>query len=715
MTKKSLVIVESPSKSKTIKKYLGKDYDVVASMGHVIDLPKSKLGVDVDDDFKPSYITMKGKAKIIKEIKDKAKKADNIYLATDPDREGEAIAWHLKNALDIDDKEKCRITFNEITKTAVTDAVKKARVLDMDLINAQQARRILDRIVGYKLSPLLWKKIKKGLSAGRVQSVALRIIIDRENEIKSFIPKEYWTLIALLRQSKTEKAVIARFYGDGKKKIELTNGEQVKEIVNKIDKKDFKVIDIKKSERKRNPSPPFTTSTLQQEASRKIGYTIKKTMMLAQSLYEAGYITYMRTDSTRLSSEALGMAKGYISSVYGENYYQYRVFKQKKDAQDAHEAIRPSNASNSFDEIKADTSSDAVKLYKLILNRFLASQMAQAVYDSTTVTFDVESYIFKANGLEVKFDGFMVLYSEGKDDKQKREDEIDEEDDTDRILPPMVVGEMIKQEKLDFKQKFTEPPSRYTEASLVKVLEEKGIGRPSTYAPTISTILDRNYIEKDAKYLVPTNLGDIVNTMMLQNFENIVDITFTADMENKLDEVAEGKQDYIKMLKDFYFPFIKHLEEVEETIEHVKIQDEVTEVICELCGSNMVIKQGRFGKFLACPKYPECKNTKPIVQEIDVPCPKCGSKILLKKSKKGRKFFVCENSPETCDYISWNKPSKNKAENEGEEANIEKVVKRKTTTTKKATSKVATKTTKPASKAKKATTKKTTTKKKDSK
>lgn len=715
MAKKSLVIVESPSKSKTIKKYLGKDYDVVASMGHVIDLPKSKLGVDVDDDFKPSYITMKGKAKIIKEIKDKAKKADNIYLATDPDREGEAIAWHLKNALDIDDKEKCRITFNEITKTAVIDAVKKARVLDMDLINAQQARRILDRIVGYKLSPLLWKKIKKGLSAGRVQSVALRIIIDRENEIKSFIPKEYWTLIALLRQSKTEKAVIARFYGDGKKKIELTNGEQVKEIVNKIDKKDFKVIDIKKSERKRNPSPPFTTSTLQQEASRKIGYTIKKTMMLAQSLYEAGYITYMRTDSTRLSSEALGMAKGYISSVYGENYYQYRVFKQKKDAQDAHEAIRPSNASNSFDEIKADTSSDAVKLYKLILNRFLASQMAQAVYDSTTVTFDVESYIFKANGLEVKFDGFMVLYSEGKDDKQKREDEIDEEDDTDRILPPMVVGEMIKQEKLDFKQKFTEPPSRYTEASLVKVLEEKGIGRPSTYAPTISTILDRNYIEKDAKYLVPTNLGDIVNTMMLQNFENIVDITFTADMENKLDEVAEGKQDYIKMLKDFYFPFIKHLEEVEETIEHVKIQDEVTEVICELCGSNMVIKQGRFGKFLACPKYPECKNTKPIVQEIDVPCPKCGSKILLKKSKKGRKFFVCENSPETCDYISWNKPSKNKAENEGEEANIEKVVKRKTTTTKKATSKVATKTTKPASKVKKTTAKKTTTKKKDNK
>lgn len=658
MASKNLVIVESPSKSKTIKKYLGNTYEVVASMGHVIDLPKSKFGVDVEDNFKPSYITMKGKATVIKDIKAKAKKADKVYLATDPDREGEAIAWHLKNVLDIDQDKKCRITFNEITKTAVTDAVKNARKIDMDLVNAQQARRILDRIVGYKLSPLLWKKIKKGLSAGRVQSVAVKIIMDKENEIRNFVSEEYWTLSATLQKLKEKRKILAKFYGLSGKKIELKEEKQVMEIVNKIINKDFKVTDIKKTEKKRNPSPPFITSTMQQEASRKLGFTIKKTMMLAQNLYEAGYITYMRTDSTRLSAEAHGMAKAHVINTYGEEYYQYREYKSKKDIQDAHEAIRPTHANTSMEEIKSETSADALKLYKLVLNRFLASQMSQAVYDATTVTLDVEGYTFKANGFEVKFSGFMVLYTEGKDDNEKREDDEETDEESDNILPIMNVGEMLKQLSLDYKQKFTEPPARYTEASLVKVLEEKGIGRPSTYAPTISTIIDRLYIEKEGKYLIPTNLGEIVNEMMVNNFKDIVDLEFTAEMEELLDNVAEGKSDYIKMLKEFYFPFVSHIEEVEKTVEHVKIEDEVTDVKCELCGSNMVIKQGRFGKFLACPKYPECKNTKAIVEEINVPCPKCGAKVLVKKTKKKRKFYVCENSPKTCDYISWTKPSK---------------------------------------------------------
>ena len=646
----NLVIVESPSKAVTIKKYLGKDYDVIASQGHIIDLPSSKFGVDVENDFKAEYISMRGKAKIIKEIKDKAKKADKVYLATDPDREGEAIAWHLKNTLKISDKEKCRIEFNEITKDAVKNAIGRARTVDQDLVNAQQARRILDRIVGYKISPVLWKKVKKGLSAGRVQSVAMRIIMDREREIKNFVSEEYWLLEAELLKDKEK--ILSKFYGDKNGKIELKNEIQVNQILRKIDKKEYKVEDVKKSEKKRNPAPPFTTSTLQQDASRKFGFSVKKTMMVAQKLYEAGYITYMRTDSTRISDEARQMAKTYIEEKYGKNYYENRYFKTKKEAQDAHEAIRPSNLTKA-NEVYENCTKDEQKLYTLILNRFLASQMQTAIYDTTKVTINVEDYIFVANGSVIKFDGFMVLYIESTDDEQKEDSDI---------LPDLSVGDILKQHKLTPSQKFTEPPARYTEASLVKTLEEKGIGRPSTYAPTISTLLDRMYIEKQAKALVPTELGEIVDDLMEKNFQDIVNISFTANMEENLDLVAENKVDYIKMLKEFYVPFIKNLEEVSDKIEKVKIPEQETDIKCELCGKNMVIKQGRFGKFLACPGYPECKNAKPIVEEIDIPCPKCGGKILVKKTKTRRTFYVCENNKNTedskCDYISWNKPKK---------------------------------------------------------
>lgn len=652
----NLVIVESPSKAKTIKKYLGKNYEVIASQGHIIDLPSSKLGVDVDNDFKPSYITMKGKAKIIKEIKDKAKKADKVYLATDPDREGEAIAWHLRNMLKIDEREKCRIEFNEITKDAVKKAINSPRTIDENLVNAQQGRRILDRIVGYKISPVLWKKVKKGLSAGRVQSVAMRIIMDREREIRKFKKQEYWTLEAKLLKGKEE--ILSKFYGNTKGKIELKNEEQVDEILKNIDKKEYKVVDIKVGEKKRNPAPPFTTSSLQQDASRKFGFSVKKTMMIAQRLYESGYITYMRTDSTRISNEARDMAKEYIVKKYGAKYYENRFYKTKKDAQDAHEAIRPSDLSKSS-EVYESFPKDEQKLYTLILNRFLASQMSTAIYDTKKITINVNDYIFITNGSQVKFDGFMVLYIESTDEASS--------DDDIGILPDIEINDILKQKKLISEQKFTEPPARYTEASLVKTLEEKGIGRPSTYAPTISTLLDRVYIEKDKKYLVPTQLGEIVDDLMEKNFCNIVDISFTANMEQNLDLVSENKIDYIKMLKEFYNPFIKNLEEVQDKIEKVKIPEQETDVKCELCGRNMVIKQGRFGKFLACPGYPECKNAKPLVESIDVPCPNCGGKVLIKKTKNRRNFYVCENNTNKedskCDYISWNKPKKEKNEN----------------------------------------------------
>lgn len=677
-----LVIVESPSKAKTIKKYLGDDYDVIASQGHIIDLPSSKFGVDLENNFKPEYKTMKGKAKIVKDIKEKAKNKEKIYLATDPDREGEAIAWHLKNVLNIDDSDKCRITFNEITKTAVKSAVEHPRKVDNNLVDAQQARRVLDRIVGYKLSPLLWKKIKKGLSAGRVQSVALKIIIDRERQIRDFKPEEYWLLTAKLQNKKD--IVLAKFYGDTKKKIELKTKEQVDEIIKIIDKKEYKVIDVKKSERKKNPPPPFTTSSLQQEASRKLGFSVKKTMMVAQKLYEAGYITYMRTDSTRLSDDAKKMAKEYIVSNFGKNYYLDRVFKTKETAQDAHEAIRPSR----LDIQASEFDGDEKKLYTLILNRFLASQMSVAVYDTTKIVIQVENYIFHVNGSVIKFDGFMKLYIEGKDDTKVNDEEIE------GMLPELKVGETLKQIELNKEQKFTEPPSRYTEASLVKAMEEKAIGRPSTYAPTISTLLDRVYIEKDKKFLVPTNLGEVVNDMLEEYFKEIVDVAFTAEMENKLDMVAENKENYVQMLREFYDPFITNLNDVEDKIQKVKLPEEVTDIKCELCGRNMVIKQGRFGKFLACPGYPECKNAKPIVQECNVPCPKCGGKVLIKKTKTKKNFYVCENNTNSedskCDYISWNKPTADgKEEVKPKRKVTKKKVVAKKSTTKKTTKKAS--------------------------
>ena len=651
MTK--LVIVESPSKAKTIKKYLGKDFEVIASQGHIIDLPASKMGVDLDNDFKPEYKTMKGKAKIIKEIKDMAKNADVIYLATDPDREGEAIAWHLKNLLNINDDEKCRIEFNEITKNAVKKAVEKPRKINQDLVDAQQARRILDRIVGYKLSPLLWKKVKKGTSAGRVQSVALKLIVDKEREIRSFIPEDYYLMYAKLQRA--DDIVLAKFYGDINGKIELKDKKQVDSIIKKIDNKEYKIIDIKKSERRKNPPFPFTTSSMQQEASRKLGFGVKKTMMVAQRLYEAGYITYMRTDSIRLSDDARKMAKEYINEKFGSKYYLEREFKAKGNAQDAHEAIRPTHLDATITMGK-----DEEKLYNLILNRFLASQMAIAIYDTTKIRVNVEDYIFHINGSVIKFDGFMKLYIEGKDDKVKTKEEAEDDDDEIKVLPEFKIGEILKQKELKADKKTTEPPARYTEASLVKIMEEKGVGRPSTYAPTISTIEERYYIEKEGRYLKPTQLGEIVNKLLEDNFKDIVDVKFTAGMENKLDDIADSKENYVEMLKDFYKPFNENLLKVQDKIEKVKIPEEETDVICEKCGRKMVIKQGRFGKFLACPGYPECQNIKPYVESIDIPCPECGGKVLIKRTKTRRPFYVCENNTNSedskCHYISWTKP-----------------------------------------------------------
>ena len=653
-----LVIVESPSKAKTIKKYLGGDYEVIASQGHIVDLPANKLAVDVDNDFKPEYKTMPDKAKLIKDIKEQAKGKDVVYLATDPDREGEAIAWHLKNLLKIKDNDKCRIEFNEITKNAVKKAVDSPRVVNQSLVDAQQARRILDRIVGYKLSPLLWKKVKKGTSAGRVQSVALKIIIDKEREIQAFVPEDYFVMIAKLAKGKD--IVTAKFYGDKNGKIELKDEKIVNSIIKKIDGKDYEVTDVKKSERRKNPPAPFTTSSLQQEASRKLGFGVKKTMMVAQRLYEHGFITYMRTDSTRLSEDAKKMAKTYITSAFGKNYYLDREFKTSETAQDAHEAIRPTH----LDE-EVDLSGDDLKLYTLILNRFLASQMSVAVYDTTRIRVEVEDYVFYINGSTIKFDGFMKLYIEGKDEKRKRKDADDDEDsDEENVLPEINVGDILKQKELKADKKTTEPPARYTEASLVKAMEENGVGRPSTYAPTISTIEDRLYIEKEGKYLVPTDLGMVVNKLLEDNFKDIVDVKFTADMEHKLDEVAENKIDYVQMLKDFYGPFITNLNNVQDKIEKVKVPEQESDVVCEKCGRTMVIKHGKFGKFLACPGFPECSNIKPYNESIDVPCPDCGGKVIIKHTKTRRPFYVCENNTNTedskCHYISWSKPKAKK-------------------------------------------------------
>ena len=687
-----LIIVESPAKANTITKFIGGSVKVMASMGHIRDLPKSKLAVDVDNDFEPQYINIRGKAPLIKSLKKEANAAKTVYLATDPDREGEAIAWHLAYILGISPESLCRVTFNEITKNAVQESIKHPRTIDKNLFDAQQARRVLDRIVGYKISPVLWKKVKKGLSAGRVQSVVVKLIVDRENEIESFIPEEYWNIYANLLSEGAKKAFEARLFSKNDQKIELKNKEQVDKILKDLEKSKFIVNDIKKSQKKKNPAPPFTTSTMGQEASRKLGFTLKKTMSVAQGLYEGvkvpekgvvGLITYMRTDSTRISEEARSASKQYIEDTYGKAYYENRYFKTKEGAQDAHEAIRPTYVDLTPEKLKDALSNDQYKLYNLIYNRFIASQMSSAEYDTIAVTINAGDYNFKANGQSIKFKGFMKLYVETKDEDHGEDDEL--------ILPSLELNQELKNEKIDTKQSFTEPPARYTEASIVKVLEEKGIGRPSTYAPTISTILERRYIEKDKKQLVPTELGKIVNNLLIENFSDVINVEFTAKIEEEFDAIAEGKENWKKAIEEFYGPFEKEVERVEKELEHVELVDEVSDVQCEKCGRMMVYKYGRYGKFLACPGFPECRNAKPIIETIDVPCPVCGGVVQVKKSKRGRKFFVCENNPESCQYISWNKPKvgeKWEPKNEEKvENNVEKKTKKKATTKKKSTTK----------------------------
>lgn len=692
-----LIIVESPAKANTIKKFLGANTKVLASMGHIRDLPKSKLGVDIEHDFEPEYINIRGKGDLIKSLKKEAKGADIVYLATDPDREGEAIAWHLAKILEIPEDSVCRVTFNEITKEAVKESIKQPRKIDMNLTDAQQARRVLDRIVGYKISPLLWKKVKPGLSAGRVQSVAVKLIVDRENEIRNFIPEEYWNIYATLLDEKSKQDFVAKFYGKNDKKVELHKKEEVDEILANIKNGKYIVTNIKNGEKKRTPAPPFTTSTMQQEASRKIGFTIKKTMSVAQGLYEGvripekgsvGLITYMRTDSTRISEEARAVAKEVITQTYGANYYENRYYRQNKDAQDAHEGIRPTYIHITPDSIKDSLTADQYKLYKLIYNRFIASQMTAAVYDTISVDIDVNEYKFKASGQNLKFKGFMTLYVEGNDSKE------DEEESTN--IPKLELNQEVKKEKLDAKQSFTEPPARYTEASLVKELETKGIGRPSTYSPIITTIIERRYIEKDKKQLVPTQLGEVVNTLLTENFTDIIDVTFTARVEDEFDEVAEGKEEWKQILREFYPPFEKELEKVDKELEHVKLEDEVSDVKCDKCGRMMVIKMSRYGKFLACPGYPECKNVKPFVVTIDVPCPVCGGQVQVRKTKRGKNYYICENNKnteESCKFISWDKPKVGEPWNP--EAEKEKAPKRTTrrkkTTTKKTAKKSTTK------------------------
>ena len=652
-----LIIVESPAKANTIKRFLGGNTKVVASMGHIRDLPKSKMGVDIEHDFEPEYINIRGKGDLIKALKKDAKEAKQIYLATDPDREGEAIAWHLAHILGIPEDSVCRVTFNEITKETVKESMKKPRKIDMNLTNAQQARRVLDRIVGYKISPLLWKKVKPGLSAGRVQSVAVKLIVDRENEIRNFVPEEYWNIYATLLDEKSKKEFEAKFYGKDGKKIDLHKKEEVDEILANIENGKYIVTNVKLGEKKRTPAPPFTTSTMQQEASRKLGFSLKKTMSVAQGLYEGvkipekgtvGLITYMRTDSTRISEEARAAAKEEITKIYGNAYYENRYYKKSSEAQDAHEAIRPTYINISPESIRTSLTLDQYRLYKLIYNRFLASQMSSAVFDTINVDIDVNKYNFKASGQNLKFKGFMVLYVEGNDSN--------ENDDENVMLPMLEAGQEVKKKKLNPKQSFTEPPARYTEASLVKELEAKGIGRPSTYSPIITTIIERRYVEKDKKQLVPTELGEVVNKLLIENFSDVVNVEFTAKVENEFDDVASGKEEWKQVLRDFYPQFEQEVEKVDKELEHVKLEDEVTDVKCEKCGRNMVVKIGRYGKFLACPGYPECKNVKPFVVTIDVPCPVCGGKVQIRKSKRGKSYYICENNPKSCNYISWNKP-----------------------------------------------------------
>ena len=654
---KYLVIVESPAKVKTIKKFLGKNYEVAASNGHVRDLPKSQLGFDVENDFEPKYITIRGKGDILANLRKEVKKAEKVYLATDPDREGEAISWHLASALKLGDKDAKRITFNEITKNAVKASLKNPREIDMNLVDAQQARRVLDRMVGYKISPVLWAKVKRGLSAGRVQSVALRIICDREEEINAFIPEEYWTIDVTLNVKGEKKPLVAKFYGDENGKIQIHNQSELDAILKEIESCEYKVLEVKKGERTKKPPLPFRTSTLQQEASKHLNFSTQKTMRLAQQLYEGvdikgsgtvGLITYLRTDSTRVSEEAEAAASEYISANYGADYVGGSVDTKKNTAkiQDAHEAIRPTDLNRSPAIVKDSLSRDLFRLYQLIWNRFAASCMTPAVYETTSVTIGAGKYRFHVSASKVKFDGFMSVYS------------LDEEK-SDRVFLSKSLDETseLTEEEIEPKQHFTQPPAHFTEASLVKTLEELGIGRPSTYAPTITTILGRRYIVKENKNLYVSELGEVVNNIMKEAFPEIVDERFTANMESLLDKVEEGTVDWKMIIRNFYPDLDAAVKAAEAELEKVKIEDEVTDVVCEQCGRHMVIKYGPHGRFLACPGFPECRNTKPYFEKIGVACPKCGKDIVLKKTKKGRKYYGCENNPD-CDFMSWQKPSK---------------------------------------------------------
>lgn len=653
----SLVIVESPAKAKTIGKFLGKNYKVVASMGHVRDLPKSKLGVNIENNYEPNYITIRGKGKIIDELKREAKKSNKIFLATDPDREGEAISWHLAYILGLNDEDNIRVEFHEITKTAVNDAIKHPRKIKKTLVDAQQARRILDRLVGYEISPILWKKVKWGLSAGRVQSVAVRLICDKENDIRKFKEKEYWSITAFFRHG--NKNFSANLINYKNKKINIDNEEQAKLISEELKNNEFIVESLKKQEKRKSPYAPFTTSTLQQEAYKKLNFTTKKTMSIAQQLYEGidlknggavGLITYMRTDSVRLSNEAMEAAKEYIKDSFGTGYIPNKphIYKSKNNAQDAHEAIRPTVAGRNPNDIKDSLTNDQYKLYKLIWSRFIGSQMADAVYDTVSVGIKSGDYGLRTNGSRLKFAGFLSVYK------------IDEEEENDG-MPDVKVGEELKLKELQPKQHFTQPPSRYTEATLVKALEEYGIGRPSTYAPIISTITDRGYVEREKKALKPTELGEIVTELLKEYFKDIVDVEFTAGMENKLDMIEEGNENWVKVVDEFYTPLNEDIKVAEEKIGKISIEEPVeeTDIKCEKCGRNMVIKKGRYGKFLACPGYPECKNAKPLLEEINVDCPLCGGKVVVRRSKKGKTFYGCKNYPK-CNFISWDKPTNEK-------------------------------------------------------
>ena len=655
-----LVIVESPAKVKTIKKFLGSNYTVAASQGHVRDLPKSSLGIDVEHDYEPKYITIRGKGDILAALRKEAKKSDKVFLATDPDREGEAISWHLATALKLDEKKMRRITFNEITKNAVKASLKAPRDIDMNLVDAQQARRVLDRMVGYRISPLLWAKVKRGLSAGRVQSVALRLVADREEEINAFIPEEYWTLDVILKIQGEKRPLTAKFYGTDQKKMTIRSEQELNEIVKKIENAEFKVSDIKTSERFRKAPLPFTTSTLQQEAAKALNFGTQKTMRIAQQLYEGvdikgggtvGVITYLRTDSTRIADEADASAREYIASVYGEKYIAAGQTKQAegKKIQDAHEAIRPTDISRTPASIKESLTRDQFRLYQLIWKRFAASRMMPAQYESTSVKIAAGQYRFSVSTSRCVFDGFRSVYTEA--DEEKEESNV--------LVGHLSMDSVFTREDFDTKQHFTQPPAHYTEASLVKALEELGIGRPSTYAPTISIILGRRYVTKEAKNLYLTEIGEVVNNIMKQSFPSIVDANFTANMEGLLDMVEEGKVAWKDVIRNFYPDLDEAVKRAEIELESVKIEDEVTDVICEECGRNMVIKYGPHGKFLACPGFPECRNTKPYLEKIGVPCPVCGKDVVIRKTKKGRKYYGCENNPE-CDFMSWQKPSKEK-------------------------------------------------------